>query len=465
MAGLAGMAAIAATCLIIVSSRLTSEATSLGAAADAIRNAQQLEIMLREHARIVGQPATVLDREAAAERQRVESTLAGLFREATAIAGGPQERLLIDTANAEVSRYLAAPDQSQAGERLEPALDGLNDLVKFNLVEADQTKADAARWNQTADAVALAVAILLVLVTVATVAWLHAGVFSPLFRLRTAIDEFGADPSLRVPDGGLSEVRAIARAFNQMADRLDRQRQRQLTFLAAVVHDLRNPMGPLRMAADYLATGQSAGRTEQLGAMIVRQVAQLERLTTDLLDAARIEAGELALRRERCDLRDCVLPVIELFRAQPDGDRVSAHLPREPVFLDADVMRLQQVVGNLVSNAFKYSPEGGYVEVTLSADCECGILQVTDQGLGIDAAELPHIFEPFRRATRSARAIPGVGLGLSISRRIVAAHGGRIDVRSTPGLGSTFTVRLPRIAAPLEHETIENTSENAQASL
>ena len=465
MTGLAGMAAVAATCLIIVSSRLDSEATGLGAAADAIRNAQQLEIMLLDHARIVGQPPTALDRDAAAERGRVESTLARLFREAAAMAGGPQERILIGAANAAVSRYLAGLGQPLTRERLQAARDRLNDLVSFNFAEAAQAKADAARWNQAADVVALVVAILLVLVTVATLAWLHASVFSPLFRLRTAIDAFGTDPAQRVRDGGSSEVRAIAQAFNHMADRLDQQRQRQLTFIAAVVHDLRNPMGPLRIAADSLATGQSAGRSEQLGAMIVRQVTRLERLTTDLLDAARIEAGELALRRERCDLRDCVLPVVELFRAQPDGERVSAHVPREPIVLDADVMRLQQVVGNLVSNALKYSPEGGDVEIMLAADRECGILQVTDQGLGIDAAELPHIFEPFRRAARSAMAIPGVGLGLSISRRIIAAHGGRIDVRSAVGLGSTFTVRVPRVAAALDHETSENTSENAQASL
>lgn len=456
MAGLAGMAAVAATCLIIVSSRLDQQATSLGAAADGIRNAQQLEIMLLRDARIVGQSPNALDRVSAAERQRLETTLAALFREAAAIAGGPQERRLIDTANDGVKQYLAAADQPEAGERLQAALAGLNDLAQFNLTAVDQAKADAAGWNQTGDVVALLVAILLVLVTVATLVWLHVSVFSPLFRLRTAIDEFSTDPSLRVSDGGLAEIHAIAQAFNQMADRLDQQRHRQLTFIAAVVHDLRNPMGPLRIAADYLANGQSAGRAEQLGAMIVRQVTQLERLTSDLLDAARIEAGELALHRERCDLRDCVLPVVELFKAQPDGERVSAQIPREPIFLEADVMRLQQVVGNLVSNALKYSPEGGYVEVTLSGDSESGICQVTDQGLGIDAAELPHIFEPFRRATRSARAIPGVGLGLSISRRIIAAHGGRIDVRSSPGFGSTFTVRVPRIAAQVGQMTSEN---------
>lgn len=446
MAVLAGTAAVAATCLVIVSSRLDREATSLGAAADGIRNAQALEIMLLRHAQTAADPPEARDRTIATERRNLATTLTKLFREADAIAARPQERVLVDNARGDVEEYLAAPTAAVASARLPAALAALSDFVSFNLAEADQAKQEAAGWNRTGHSVALVVAVLLIVVTVGTLGWLHVNVFSPLFRLRTAIDEFGGDPAMRAPEAGPLEVRAIARAFNHMADRLDQQRQRQLTFIAAVVHDLRNPMAPLKMAADHLAKGRGSGRVEQLGAMIVRQVTQLERLTTDLLDAARIEAGELDLRRERCDVRDCVSPVVELFKAQPDGDRVSMRLPRQPIWIDADVLRVQQVVANLVSNALKYSPDGGYVEIDVSAEAGEAILEVTDQGLGIEEADLPHIFEPFRRAARSAHAVPGVGLGLSISRRIIAAHGGRIDVRSKPGSGTTFTVGLP--AAP-----------------
>lgn len=443
MAGVTGVAAVAAACLLIVSSRLDREATSLGAAANGIRNAQALEIMLLRHAQVTNEPMAARDSALAAERKRLETALTQLFREADAIAAGPQERVLVDNARGEVEQYLAAPDATEAATRLQSALAALNDFVSFNIAEADQARTDAAGWNRTGDAVAVVVAFLLVLVTVALLAWIQVSVFGPLFRLRTSIDAFGSDPSLRVPDGGLSEIRAIGGAFNHMADRLDQQRQRQLTFIAAVVHDLRNPMMPLKMAADHLAKGQAKERVEQLGAMIVRQVTHLERLTTDLLDAARIEAGEFELRRESCDLRDCVAPVIDLFKAQPDGERVSLRLPRDAIIVDADMMRVQQVVANLVSNALKYSPDGGYVEVSVSADDGEPTIEVTDQGLGIDKGDLPHIFEPFRRAGLSAHAIPGVGLGLSTSRRIIAAHGGRIEVRSKPGRGSTFIVVLP----------------------
>ncbi|HEY3886558.1 MAG TPA: HAMP domain-containing sensor histidine kinase, partial [Vicinamibacterales bacterium] len=288
------------------------------------------------------------------------------------------------------------------------------------------------------------VALLLIVVTAITLTWLHVGVFRPLFRLRTAIQAFGETPELRLPSGGPAEVGAIADAFNHMADRLDAQRQRQLTFIAAVVHDFRNPMAPLKMAADRLARGQAGARVEQLGAMIMRQVTQLERLASDLLDSARIEAGELELRRETCDLRDTIAEVVELFRAQPDGERVSANFPEAPIAVECDPARLQQVVGNLISNALKYSPDGGYVEVTLAADDDQAKLRVTDQGVGIAEADLPYIFEPFRRAANAPHSVPGVGLGLSITRRIVAAHGGRIDVKSAPGVGSTFTVVLPK---------------------
>lgn len=453
MAGLAGMVAVAATCLIIVSTRLDREARSFGDAIDGIRNAQAIEIVLLQHARVVDGLRAAPGEPPAARRQSLEHHLTDLFREAQGIASGPPERTLVDQAREEVAAYLAAP-RPEAATHLETSLDALGDLVSFNLDEATTAKADAANWNRTGDAVALTVAILLVLVTAAALAWLHGGVFGPLFRLRTAIDQFGSDPSNRLPEAGPSEVRAIARAFNHMADRLDQQRQRQLTFIAAVVHDLRNPMTPLKMAADHLASGRGAGRVEHLGAMIVRQVTQLERLTTDLLDAARVEAGQLDLRRERCDVRDCVYPVIDLFKAEPEGERMSTRLPREPIWIDADLMRVQQVIGNLVSNALKYSPDGGYVEVRVSAENGQAIVEVTDQGLGIDEADLPHIFEPFRRATRSAHTVPGVGLGLSISRRIIAAHGGRIDVRSKPGVGSTFTVVLPTAdtATPSEED-------------
>ncbi|MGH9408573.1 MAG: ATP-binding protein [Vicinamibacterales bacterium] len=443
MTGLAGMAAAAATSLIVITSRFDAEATSLAAAADGIRTAQSLEITLLRHARIATGPQTGRG-DLASVRAVLESSLTRLLNEAAAIAGRPQERALVENARASVELYVAARDPATASGRLEGALESLSDFVSLNIAEADQAKHDAARLNREGDLLGAIVALLLIAVTAITLTWLHVGVFRPLFRLRTAIQEFGDAPERRMPSGGPAEVAAIADAFNHMADRLDAQRQRQLTFIAAVVHDLRNPMAPLKMAADRLAHGQAGARVEQLGAMIMRQVAQLERLASDLLDSARIEAGELELRPETCDLRDTIAHVVELFRAQPDGERVSANFPEAPIAVECDPERLQQVVGNLISNALKYSPDGGYVEVTLAADNDQAKLRVTDQGVGIAEADLPYIFEPFRRVGNAAHSVPGVGLGLSITRRIVRAHGGRIDVKSAPGVGSTFTVVLPK---------------------
>jgi signal transduction histidine kinase len=128
-------------------------------------------------------------------------------------------------------------------------------------------------------------------------------------------------------------------------------------------------------------------------------------------------------------------------------------MPTEPVVVVCDPTRVAQVLENLVTNAIKYSPAGGAVDVTLAAGAEEVVVSVADTGLGIEPGMLETIFEPFRRVSPSKNVSPGVGLGLSICRRIVVAHGGRIDVVSKPGQGTTFQVHLPRQVAAAARET------------
>ncbi len=238
-------------------------------------------------------------------------------------------------------------------------------------------------------------------------------------------------------------MRRIAEQFDEMADALDRQREQQLTFLAAVAHDLKNPLTALKAAAQMAEReAEQPERLQRRLQVVRRQIDKLRRLVDDLLDVSRLEVGKLALDLQVADLRESIEEACELFDGDP-AHPIALQLPAEPVELAFDPVRMAQVFGNLLSNAIKYSPEGGPVQVRLHRSEREAIVEVEDRGLGIPAAELPRIFQPFRRGRSVAGEIPGVGLGLSASKKLVEAHGGSIEVESQPGVGSTFRVRLP----------------------
>jgi signal transduction histidine kinase len=446
MVGLALLAAGAALCLILFTSRIDQETQTLSAATEGIRIADSLEITLLRYAARVADANTAPGSVPADDRADVEGHLRRLFDAAAHAADSPRERELVAVARDEVEAYLAARTEAAAHTRLTAALQGLGDLAAFNVAQADTASGDAAHLNRLSDIAALIVAVLIVVGTAGALVWLQEGAFRPLFRLRDAIERSALSPDARAPEAGPSEVRTIARAFNEMRDRLDEQRQRQLTFIAAIVHELRNPMTPLKLASGQLLRENDVQHAERVSRVISRQVEQLERITTDLLDAVRIEAGHLRLERSRCDLRTIVSAVADLFCVE-GVSRVHIHVPPSPVWTHVDGARIQQVITNLVGNGIKYSPDGDPVFVRVFENDGTAIVEIEDRGVGIEPRDLPHIFEPFRRAAHATHGIPGIGLGLSISRRIVLAHGGKLDVRSIARAGSTFTVTLPSEAA------------------
>ncbi|HTI38888.1 MAG TPA: HAMP domain-containing sensor histidine kinase [Vicinamibacterales bacterium] len=442
MVGLAVIASGAAACLMIFTSRIDRETQTLSSATEGIRIADSLEITLLRYARGLADAGVAPGHVSAEDRGDVETLLHTQFDAAAAAADTPRERDLVAIAKTEVEKYLNAGTEPIAQIRLTAALQGLGDLAAFNLAQAESAGADAARWNRLSDVAGLIVSILIVLGTAASLAWLQAAAFRPLFRLRDAIARSTLAHETRAPEDGPSEVRTIAHAFNEMRDRLDAQRERQLTFIAAIVHELRNPMTPLKLASGQLIRQPDLAHAERVSRVVARQVEQLERITTDLLDAVRIEAGDLRLERTRCDLRSVATAVSELFCG--DGfSRVQLELPASPVWSNVDAVRIQQVITNLVGNGLKYSPAGEPVSVRVFQDNGAAVVQIEDRGVGIEPEDLPHIFEPFQRAAHATHGIPGIGLGLSISRRIVMAHGGRLEVRSVAQAGSTFTVTLP----------------------
>ncbi len=243
----------------------------------------------------------------------------------------------------------------------------------------------------------------------------------------------------------LSEERLIAaRTARQVAH--DREE-----LLSVIAHELRNPLGAVKGYTELLQRRLSQprpdpARVEKTMRDLNSAVARAERLLDDLADVSRLQTGRFALRRARCDLVDLAAQTVERWRMTAECT------PRHSLTLDAppsaagwwDAGRLQQVVANLISNALKYSPDGGAVVVRVRDEGGGVLLSVSDQGLGVPPDAREAIFQPFTRAVNGARAIPGEGIGLYVSRQIVEQHGGTLTVDSSVGGGSTFTVRLPK---------------------
>ncbi len=221
-------------------------------------------------------------------------------------------------------------------------------------------------------------------------------------------------------------------------------------FLAMLSHELRNPLSAISASAALLGVHEvSAEVSERARRVIQRQTGHLTRLIEDLLDVARISAGTLTLDRHPVDLAEIVDIVVLPLYAEGSRSRPRIELQLEPVWVDADADRLQQVVANIVQNAIKHTPAEGSVRVGVFGRGEEAVLEVVDNGAGIAADLLPKVFDLFvQRKQGIDRSQGGLGVGLALVRRIAELHGGTAEAFSEgPGRGSTFTVRLPRIAA------------------
>ncbi len=226
---------------------------------------------------------------------------------------------------------------------------------------------------------------------------------------------------------------------------LREQDRRKDEFLAMLGHELRNPLAPIANGLVLLRRCSDAAEVARLHGMIERQVGVLSRIVDDLLDVARVTRGHIDLRIEAVDLRDTVASAVEATRGEFDRHRQRVVVAQSDVPLVAavDPARVEQVVVNLLSNANRYSPDGATVALALEAVDSEAVIRVRDEGIGIASDDLPRIFEPFMQVARRANG-QGLGIGLTLVKRIVELHGGRIDVRSGGlGEGSEFVVRLP----------------------
>ncbi len=223
---------------------------------------------------------------------------------------------------------------------------------------------------------------------------------------------------------------------------LERARQ---DFMSNVSHELRTPLSSIKLMLD---TVMASPDQEAADLFLPQAQGQVDRLTTlvgQLLDQARAQAGQLVLNLREIDLEEIAAPIVTSFEttASSKGVRLDLRALR-PVKLEADADRLSQIFVNLIDNALRHTPEGGAVGVELDADGGSALVRVSDTGEGIPYKDLPHVFERFYVVDRSrARGSSGAGLGLSIVKQIVDAHGGTIVAESELGSGATLTVRLP----------------------
>jgi len=272
----------------------------------------------------------------------------------------------------------------------------------------------------------------------------------------------------------ITERSRLQRLTQEQAAALADLDRRKDEFLAMLSHELRTPLAPILNAALLLRLHSNRDRLHgienpvlhQSAAIIERQVGQLARLVDDLLEVSRITTGRIQLHHERIALGGVVGNAVATARSLIDQRKheLTVSLPAQAIWLYADAARLEQVVVNLLTNAAKYTDQGGHVWLTLQQEGEEAVLRVRDTGVGIAPEILPRIFDLFTQAERSLeRSQGGLGIGLALVQRIVEMHGGTVEASSALGQGSEFVVRLP-VVSPPEPRPSSPPTEKAQPS-
>ncbi len=318
------------------------------------------------------------------------------------------------------------------------------------------------------------------IVSVAVAAFLARRFTTPLRRLTTAakdleLGELGSRVPTRLAATGATEISELSRQFNAMADRLEesvtiirRDRDRSRDFLADVSHELRTPIAALRTFNELLSEGADDDpdtRAEFLESSR-QQLERLDWLAQNLLDLSKLDSGLVLPDFRPDDLRAAVESATEQAEAtaRKRGIELVLSLPPRPVRIRHDPQRIGQVVSNLVGNALKFTSRGGSVAVELRPIPNGAQIEVRDSGVGIDASEMPRIFERFYRGSLANEARgSGSGLGLAIVKSIVDLHAGRITVESRLGAGTTVVVTLPKDPRTAEIGEVADSSPSSQS--
>ena len=289
-------------------------------------------------------------------------------------------------------------------------------------------------------ALALIVAVALLLIALATVARVFRGASAPVGDLIEAAGRVEAgEIGTQVRERGPSEVRSLARAFNAMSSRLAANDEARRTLLADVSHELRTPLTVMQGSLEGVLDGVYPADEAHLRP-VLDETRVLARLIDDLRTLSLSEAGALRLYREPTDLEALLTEVVASHRATADEAGVRLDLEvsgLRPILVDA--ARIRQVMTNLIANAIRFTPAGGRIVVAAVGTDNAVTIRVSDTGPGMSPEEVEQAFDRFHRSSGSS----GSGLGLSIARNLVEAHGGRIGLSSEPGSGTTVEVVLP----------------------
>jgi signal transduction histidine kinase len=340
-------------------------------------------------------------------------------------------------------------------QRFIPGMPGLRVAV----IAPEQSLTDA--WREALPRLSMA-ALSALLVSIVIAWWLASTITRPMVQITHASEEMARgnlDPQLALPETA-DEVGRLSKAFTTMAREVARSHRTMRDLMANVSHDLRTPLTSISGFAGALVDGTMSGPegAKEAGRIIGEEAERMRRLVEDLLYLGRIESGDLALQREPIDLTELAQAARArfLFRAQECGITFNVDTPETARIL-GDPHRISQVLDNLVENAFKYTPPTGSVNVTVAVEGgrpgsgrqartpSMAVLTVQNTGSYIPPEEADRVFERFYQVDKARASSGGSGLGLAIAREIVQAHGGRIDLESTPQTGTWFSVRIPAL--------------------
>ncbi len=377
-----------------------------------------------------------------------------LLSQAALQAGSDAERRMIEEARQRLDQYrqdrrrleALGMDMEAVMESATPDFDALLSVIEslrsLNDSQVSRAYERAMSINRRSNLTGVVVAALLLSALVLVVVGTRRYVVEPIVELEETIARYRrGDERARAEVQGARESADLAQAFNEMAETLARMRDEQRVFAAGIAHDLRNPIGGIQVALHTLAYDRPEDEHRRTIALLPRQFERLTRMVDDLLDATRIEAGSLSLQMKDVDLVRLTEEIVRFYQPTTERHEIVLSRPSRSVTVRADEQRMEQVLANLVSNAIKYSPSGGRIDVRVDADEKEARVSVRDHGIGMSPDDLRDIFSPFHR--KRPEVADGVGLGLSVANGLARAHAGRIEVESETGRGSTFTVHLP----------------------
>jgi len=459
---------VTAAFLIFVTSRMKSSGEQLQQSINSIRAAEELQVHLLNHNREEFLYALTKSETHGANRDEERRLVVRWLDEAKKYISSGEEQILYNEVVETFRTYHETRERlsermppieayRQANDSLSAAFVKAEALTNFNLREARELQAKLSSDDILANWFGAIIAFLAIIVFPISLFFVRRLMYGPIINLHKSIRSFSGTNHAKIPEHGFEEIREISKAFNELSYRLGEQKRFQLRFLAAVAHDLRNPLAAIKMSAQLMAEREVAKEDKPILDIISRQTEQLNRMVGDLLDSTRIESGELELQIKSQELVSLIKDSVELHRAVSRIHRIDLICQHDEIICACDPIRIGQVINNLLSNAIKYSPNGGVIRVEVGTEGTDALIKVSDQGIGIAEADREKIFEPFRRTQLTKMSIPGVGLGLSVVKRIVTAHHGEIHVTSVPDQGSTFSIRVPGAEpGPSGHKRIES---------